>query len=177
MTLLSSLQERFGQIDILINSAGINIRGPIDRITPEEFRRVQEVNVTGTWLACRAVIPGMKERNYGRIVNMASMLSVVTIADRTPYASSKGAVLQLTRALAVELAPLIAVNAVAPAMIAAPPHLSLDDIEAIRKASLLERIGTPEDANNLVLYLLEGTDFATGSIYRVDGGRFLAGAE
>ena len=82
----------------------------------------------------------------------------------------------LTKALAVELAPTIAVNAIAPAMIDPPPNLSAEDIEEIRQASPLKRIGKPEDATNLVLYLLEGTDFATGAVYRVDGGRFL-GAE
>ena len=79
----------------------------------------------------------------------------------------------MTRALAVELAPTIAVNAIAPAMIEPPPSLSPQDIEEIRQASPLKRIGTPSDANNLVLYLLEGTDFVTGAVYRVDGGRFL----
>jgi NAD(P)-dependent dehydrogenase (short-subunit alcohol dehydrogenase family) len=73
----------------------------------------------------------------------------------------------------VELAPTIAVNAIAPAMIDPPPSLSAEDIDEIRRASPLARIGTPADANNLVLYLLEGTDFVTGAVYRVDGGRFL----
>ena len=79
----------------------------------------------------------------------------------------------MTKALAVELAPTITVNAIAPAMLDPPPSLTADDIEAIRLASPLKRIGTPADASNLVLYLLEGTDFATGTVYRIDGGRFL----
>ncbi len=90
-----------------------------------------------------------------------------------PYFIAKGGLVTMTKALAVELAPTITVNAIAPAMIDAPAHLSPDDIEAIRRASPLARLGTPADANNLVLYLLEGTDFATGAVYRVDGGRFL----
>jgi pteridine reductase len=82
-------------------------------------------------------------------------------------------VVTMTKALAIELAPTITVNAVAPAMIDPPPHLTEEQIESIRQASPLRRIGNPSDANNLVLYLLEGTDFVTGEIYRVDGGRFL----
>jgi pteridine reductase len=90
-----------------------------------------------------------------------------------PYFVAKGGVATMTLALAVELAPTIAVNAIAPAMIDPPPELTPDDIEAIRMASPLRRIGCPADAVNAVLYLLEGTDFVTGSVLRVDGGRFL----
>ena len=79
----------------------------------------------------------------------------------------------MTLALAAELAPTITVNAVAPAMIDPPPDLTAAEIESIRHASPLQRIGRPEDATRLVLYLLEGSDFVTGAIYRVDGGRFL----
>jgi NAD(P)-dependent dehydrogenase (short-subunit alcohol dehydrogenase family) len=97
--------ERFGKIDILINNAGINIRGPIEELTFEQFQQVQEINVNGVWRCAKAVIPHMKQAKYGRIINMASTLGVVGLANRTPYASSKGAVVQMTRALGLELAP------------------------------------------------------------------------
>ncbi len=108
----------------------------------------------------------------GKIVNFADWAVFRPYQDFLPYMVAKGGVVTLTKALAVELAPTITVNAVAPAMIDPPPHLSPEQIESIRQASPLKRIGTPSDANNLVLYLLEGTDFVTGEIYRVDGGRF-----
>jgi NADP-dependent 3-hydroxy acid dehydrogenase YdfG len=95
---------KFGRIDVLVNSAGINIRGPIDEISLDQFREVQRVNVEGTWLACRAVLPAMKQSGSGRIINLASTLGLVGLANRTPYTSSKGAVVQMTRALALELA-------------------------------------------------------------------------
>ena len=85
--------NQFGKIDILINSAGINIRGPIEKLSTADFNRVQQVNVTGSWLACREVIPVMKKNKYGRIINIGSMLSVTAIPERTPYATSKGAIL------------------------------------------------------------------------------------
>ena len=78
----------FGQINILINSAGINIRGPIDELTPEDFSKVMHVNVTGTWLCSKAVVPFMKKNGSGRIINLASTLGLVGLANRTPYASS-----------------------------------------------------------------------------------------
>ncbi len=93
---VASAAAQFGTIDILINSAGINIRGPIEGVSPEDFEKVQRVNVTGTWLMCREVVPHMKRQRYGRIINIGSMLSVVAIPERTLYAASKGAVLQMT---------------------------------------------------------------------------------
>ena len=96
--------EEFGQIDILINNAGLNIRGAIDELSYEEFQQVQKTNVDGIWLTSRAILPHMKQAGYGRIINMASTLGVVGLANRTPYATSKGAVVQMTRALGLELA-------------------------------------------------------------------------
>jgi NAD(P)-dependent dehydrogenase (short-subunit alcohol dehydrogenase family) len=102
---VAQVMADFGHIDVLINNAGVNVRGPIEELSLEEFRQVQETNVTGVWLMCRAAAPHMKARRYGRVINLGSMLSVVSMPERTPYATSKGAVLQLTRTLALEWAP------------------------------------------------------------------------
>ena len=93
---------KFGQIDVLINSAGINIRNLIEELSLEEFHQVIDTNLTGSWLCCRAAAPVMKEKKRGSVINIGSTLSIVGLAERTPYCSSKSGVLGLTRALSLE---------------------------------------------------------------------------
>ena len=95
---------RFGGVDILINNAGINIRKPVHEFTLEEWRRVNDTNVTSVFLLCRAFVPVMKGKGYGRIVNMTSIMGHVSLPGRTAYSTSKAALLGFTRALALELA-------------------------------------------------------------------------
>jgi NAD(P)-dependent dehydrogenase (short-subunit alcohol dehydrogenase family) len=166
----------FGQIDVLVNNAGINIRGAIDQLGVDEFERVQAVNVTGPWLMCRAVAPHLKERRYGRVVNIGSTLSVIALADRTPYASSKGAILQMTRALALEWAPYgITVNAMLPGPFATEMNEPIkDDPEAYAEfvAKIpLGRWGELEEIKGLALFLAsDASSFVTGAGITIDGG-------
>ncbi len=88
--MLTAAESELGAVDILINSAGINIRGPVCELAPEQFAEVMDVNVTGTWLCCRSVLPGMRQRKWGRIINLASALGLVGLGERTPYTASKG---------------------------------------------------------------------------------------
>jgi NAD(P)-dependent dehydrogenase (short-subunit alcohol dehydrogenase family) len=92
-TVIGKVLKDYGRVDVLVNNAGVNIRGPIEKLSLEEFRRVQDTNVTGPWLLCRALATHFKERRSGRVINVGSTLSVVSMPDRTPYATSKGAVL------------------------------------------------------------------------------------
>ncbi len=166
----------FGQIDILINSAGINIRGPIDEITPEDFSKVMQVNVNGTWLCSRAVIPFMKENGSGKIINLASTLGLVGLANRTPYASSKGAVVQMTRALGLELAPFnINVNALCPGPFLTEMNLSIADTEEGKKfvvgATALGRWAKLQEIQGAAIFLAsDAASYMVGSMLTVDGG-------
>ncbi len=167
---------RWGKIDILINSAGINIRGPIDELSAEQFSEVMNINVNGTWNACRAVVPEMKKAKYGRIINLASTLGVVGLANRTPYASSKGAVVQMTRALGLEMAPFgVTCNAICPGPFLTEMNIPIADSEEARKfivgAVALERWGELQEIQGAAIYLASrASSYTTGSLLTVDGG-------
>ena len=171
----SALSE-FGKIDILINNAGINIRGPIDELTYEEFREVQQINVDGVWLCSKAVTPMMKEAGSGKIINLSSTLGLVGLANRTPYATSKGAVAQMTRALALELAPFnINVNAICPGPFLTEMNVPIAETEEgktfIVGATALQRWGRLEEIQGIAIFLAsDAASYLVGSMMVVDGG-------
>lgn len=174
--LVDAIMADFGRIDILVNNAGINIRGPIDELSVEEFLQVQATNVTGPWLLCRAVAPHMKAQRYGRVINLGSILSVIAIAERTPYATSKGAILQMTKALALEWAPYgITVNAMLPGPFGTEMNQSLleDPVkyQAFVSSIPLGRWGELDEIKGLALFLAsDASSFVTGAGLTIDGG-------
>jgi gluconate 5-dehydrogenase len=168
--------DTFGRIDILINSAGINIRGAIDELSLEDFNQVMNVNVTGTWLCSKAVIPHMKKAGKGSIINLASTLGLVGLANRTPYTSSKGAVVQMTRALGLEMAPFnINVNAICPGPFLTEMNLPIADTEEGKKfvvgATALGRWAELKEIQGAAIFLAsDAASYMVGSMVTVDGG-------
>lgn len=168
--------EAFGRIDILINSAGINIRGAIDELTTDDFNKVMDVNVNGTWLCSRAVTPFMKAQRGGKIINIASTLGLVGLANRTPYTASKGAVVQMTRALGLELAAHnINVNAICPGPFLTEMNIPIAGTPEAKKfivgATALARWGELPEIQGAAIFLASpAASYMVGSMVTVDGG-------
>lgn len=168
----------FGRLDVLVNMASIYKRTPFHTLTPGDFDAMLAANLAAPYhsavSAARQMLTQPGEGGIkGKIVNIGDWATERPYKDYLPYLVAKGGLTTMTLALARELAPHVAVNMVQPAMIDPPPDFTEAEIAAVAEVIPLRRIGTPADVNRLVLYLLEGTDFATGACYRVDGGRFL----
>jgi NAD(P)-dependent dehydrogenase (short-subunit alcohol dehydrogenase family) len=172
----SQLVESFGKVNILINNAGVNVRKPVTEFTLEEWRRVMDTNVTAAFLMCRSMIPHMTGQGYGRILNMTSIMSWVSLPGRAAYAASKSALLGITRTLALELASeSITVNGISPGPCATEmnrplienPELNAQFLESIP----LRRWGKVEEIGQLAVYLCsEEAGFITGTDIVIDGG-------
>lgn len=173
---------RFGRLDIVYNNAGVNSTGSVVDATEEDWDRCFAVNVKGTFLTSKAAVPFLEADGGGAIVNQASVAAMVAVAGFAAYCAAKGAVVSLTRSMAIDLAPRkIRVNALCPGTVYTPlmePLMRMrgdGDLEAgLAKTATkypIGRIGTPMEIANAALFL--GSDeagFVTGSIFTVDGG-------
>ena len=176
--LLAACIDRFGQCDILLNNAGIIVAGSILDASIEDFDRVLAVNLRGTFLLSRLVARQMVDKGIeGAIINMSSTNAVVAIPDQLPYAVSKGGIAQLTRAMALGLAPhRIRVNAIGPGSIATDMLREVMTNEESRRTILsrtpLGRFGEPEEVANVAVFLASGyAAYVTGQTVYPDGGR------
>lgn len=176
LRLETEVTEAFGRVQILVNNAGINIRKQLTEFTLDEWRRVLDASLTSTFLMCRAFVPHMKGTGYGRVINLASTMAHVSIPGRSAYSASKSAILGLTRALALELAPEgITVNAISPGPFATEmntPLIENPELNAQFVARIpLGRWGRVEEVGQLAVYLCSPeAGFITGTDVLIDGG-------
>jgi 3-oxoacyl-[acyl-carrier protein] reductase len=167
----------YGRIDILVNNAGVIGPGTLDTMPADRWRLCFDVNVTGTFLMCRAVIPVMKSQRSGRIINASSFAAVVPSVGHAAYAASKAAVAHLSRALAGELGPWdITVNAYAPGMIPTEMNhfadLPQDEQDRLLGTLTLRRWGSTDDIGHLVCFLAsDAAGYITGTLIDVSGGK------
>jgi len=166
--------DRWGQIDLLVNNAGIAQQKLFTDITEEEWDRMFAVDVKGLYTCCRAVVPHMVRRHSGCIVNISSIWGQVGASCEVHYSAAKAAVIGFTKALAKELGPSgIRVNCVAPGVVATEMNAALDreTLDALREETPLGTIGAPEEVARAVLWLAgEGASFVTGQVIGVNGG-------
>ena len=173
---VDSAVESVGQVDVLVNSAGvIGSNKPLWETTDSEWQLTFDVNVVGTFHLCRAVIPGMRGRGWGRIVNLASMAGKDGNPNLSAYSASKAAVIGLTKSLGKELATSgVLVNAVAPALIATPMNASTapETLERMKSLIPMGRVGRADEVAELVAWLAsDRCSFSTGAVYDISGGR------
>ena len=174
--------ERFGRLDILVNNAGVNNRKAPEAFEPEEFASILDTNLNGVWRCCMACFPAMRDGGGGKIVNIGSVTSLFGVPFAAPYATSKGGVLQMSRALACAWAKHnIQVNCVLPGWIdteltqrarAQVPELH----DNVLRRTPAGRWGAPDDLAGIAAFLASsGSDFITGAAIPVDGGYMALG--
>jgi 2-keto-3-deoxy-L-fuconate dehydrogenase len=178
----AGVQARFGRLDILVNNAGIAQVGDLARTTEEDLDRVYRVNVKGVFLCARAALPAMLAQGGGVILNMASIASHVGVPERFAYSMSKGAVLTMTRSIAVDYVKQnIRCNCICPARIHTPfvdgyvaahyPGREAETMARLAEYQPVGRMGRPEEVAALALYLCsDEAAFVTGADYPIDGG-------
>jgi 3-oxoacyl-[acyl-carrier protein] reductase len=168
---------RFGRLDILVNNAGVAPGAPVEALSEETWDLNLDVNLKGTFLMCRAVIPAMKRQRWGRIINAASFAAIVPITGSAAYAASKAGVHYFTRVLAGELGPWnVTVNCYAPGMIPSEMNRFADAAPAHQQRLLdtltLRRWGQAQDVARLVCFLASDlAGFITGTMIDVSGGK------
>jgi NAD(P)-dependent dehydrogenase (short-subunit alcohol dehydrogenase family) len=175
-SLVSAADAEFGRVDILVNNAGTNIRGAVDQLSEADWDTVMDTNLKGPFLCSRAVGPGMVKRGWGRIINLGSILGVVGLPGRAPYASSKAGVINLTRVLALEWAGTgVTANSICPGPFGTDMNRALLDdpvkYQEFVKNIPMGRWGELEEVAGAVVFLAsDASSFVTGSALFVDGG-------
>jgi acetoacetyl-CoA reductase len=175
---LAEVEKRLGPVEILVNNAGITRDGFLHKMPPSQWQEVIETNLTSLYNVTRAVINGMRERGFGRIINIASINGQKGQLGQTNYAAAKAGMIGFTKALAIESATKgITVNAIAPGYIETEMTGALreDILKAIIAQIPVGRMGKPEEVTGLVVYLASDVAaFCTGATFSINGGQYMS---
>ena len=168
--------KHFRDIHVLVTSAAVYRKTPFDTLTEEDWDFHIDANLKGPFLFALEVGRRMKKRGTaGKIITFADWAAMRPYADYLPYCVSKAGIICLTKSLAKALGPNVQVNAIAPGPVLLPPDFSARERRQVIEATLVKRLGSPQDIVSSVVFLIEGSDFITGHTLVVDGGRLIAG--
>lgn len=172
--MIEAVAKRFPPVDVLINNASVFYHTPLEEISGNQWDDVFNTNLKAPFFLSRDLGLRMKKAGKGKIINIADWSGLRPYPGYIPYCLSKGALLTLTQIMARELAPEVQVTAVAPGPVMWPEDLGEKEKEQVIKKTPLRRLGSPEDVVQAVRFLIEGSDFITGTAIFVDGGRLVA---
>lgn len=167
------IESKLGPVDILINNASLFKRTPWPEISESDWDELLDINTKAPFLCAQRFSKHMIEHKQGKIINILDWMAERPSSNYIPHCVSKAALTSLTQALAIALAPFVQVNGIHPGTMLFAESTNEKEKALILEKIPLQQIGTPQDVANAVLFLLEGTDYATGTILRLDGGRLL----
>jgi NAD(P)-dependent dehydrogenase (short-subunit alcohol dehydrogenase family) len=171
--LIAEVVAAFGRIDVLINSVSVFVRKSLDDISERDWDTNLDTNLKAPFFLSKFASAAMRRSGAGKIINLGDSAGIRPYLNYIPYSVSKAGLIGLTRALAKALAPEVQVNCIALGPVMPPDDYDAAAIERLRKATLTKRLGTADDVARAVIFLCEGTDFATGSTLMLEGGRIL----
>jgi pteridine reductase len=171
--LVTDVIAAFGTIDVLVNSASVFVRKSLEDISERDWDANFDTNLKAPFFLSKFAGAAMRQNGAGKIINLGDWAGIRPYRNYIPYSVSKAGLIGLTRALARALAPEVQVNCIALGPVMPPDDYDAVEIERLRKATLTKRLGTPADVARAVIFLCEGTDFATGSTLMLEGGRIL----
>jgi 3-oxoacyl-[acyl-carrier protein] reductase len=173
--MFAQIADKWGSVDLLVNNAGISLKGLLTETSEEEWQQVMDINLKGAFLCCRRVLPGMIRNRFGRIINIASIWGLRGASCESVYAASKGGLIALSRSLAMEIGPSgITVNVIAPGPV--DTDMLSQELDSDERALLCEevplgRLASPDDVASACLFLLSpAASYINGQVLGLDGG-------
>jgi len=172
--MIDTVVQKGGSIDILVNNAAVFFRTPLGTVTEEEWDTLFDINLKNPFFCAQYAGTFMRQQGYGKIINIGDTSGIIPWPGFIPYGLTKSGIIAMTKGLARTLAPEVQVNCINPGPVLLPEEYNSDERARALAATLLKREGNPHDVAATVRFLIEGSDYITGSIINVDGGRSIA---